>query len=87
MFGYNFADRENIETAAELIAKIIIDKELNGNTRLPVATYATSGALASNRDALRADSDLRAYGHQRDGTAGTQEASTAAIAAGPRHYQ
>jgi hypothetical protein len=26
-----------------------------------VATYATSGALASSRDALRADSDLRAY--------------------------
>ncbi len=41
----------------------------------PVATYATSGALASSRDALRADSDLRAYGpcHRRDGTAGTPE--------------
>jgi hypothetical protein len=26
-----------------------------------VATYATSGALASSRDALRADSDLQAY--------------------------
>ncbi len=39
------------------------------------ATYATSGALASSRDALRADSDLRAYGpcHQRDGTADTPE--------------
>ncbi len=35
----------------------------------------TSGALASSQDALRADSDLRAYGpcHRRDGTAGTQE--------------
>ena len=34
-----------------------------------------SGALASSRDALRADSDLRAYGpcHRRDGTAGTPE--------------
>ncbi len=41
----------------------------------PVATCATSGALASSRDALRADSDLRAYGpcHRRDGTAGTAE--------------
>ncbi len=40
-----------------------------------VATYATSGALASSRDALRADSDLRAYGpcHRSDGTAGTPE--------------
>ncbi len=40
-----------------------------------VATYATSGALASSRDALRADSDLRAYGpcHRRDGAAGTPE--------------
>ncbi len=39
------------------------------------ATYATSEALASSWDALRADSDLRAYGpcHRRDGTAGTQE--------------
>ena len=34
-----------------------------------VATYATSGALASSRDALRADSDLRAYGHAIGGTA------------------
>ena len=40
-----------------------------------VATYATSGALASSRDALRADLDLRAYGpcHRRDGTADTPE--------------
>ncbi len=40
-----------------------------------VATYATSRALASSPDALRADSDLRAYGpcHRRDGTAGTPE--------------
>ncbi len=40
-----------------------------------VATYATSGALASSRDALRADSDLRAYGpcHQRDCTVDTPE--------------
>ena len=40
-----------------------------------VATNATSGALASSRDALRADSDLRAYGpcHRRDGTADTLE--------------
>ncbi len=40
-----------------------------------VATLATSAALASSRDALRADSDLRAYWpcHRRDGTAGTQE--------------
>jgi hypothetical protein len=40
-----------------------------------VATYATSGACASSRDALRADSDLRAYGpcHRRDGTAGNPE--------------
>ncbi len=38
-------------------------------------TYVKSGALASSRDSLRADSDLRAYGpcHQRDGTAGTPE--------------
>ncbi len=38
-----------------------------------VATHATSGALASSRDALRADSDLRAYGpcHRRDGTVAT----------------
>ena len=38
-------------------------------------TYATSGALASSRNALRADTDLRAYTpcHRRDGTAGTQE--------------
>ncbi len=34
-----------------------------------VATYATSGALASSRDALRADSDLRTYGHAIGGTA------------------
>ena len=42
---------------------------------LDVATYATSGALASSRDALRADLDLRAYGpcHRRDGTADTPE--------------
>ena len=40
-----------------------------------VATTATSGALASSRDALRADSDLRAYGpcHRRDGTSDTPE--------------
>ena len=40
-----------------------------------VTPYATSGALASSRDALRADSDLRAYSpcHWRDGTAGTPE--------------
>ncbi len=40
-----------------------------------VATCATSGALASSRDALRAGSDLRAYGpcHRRDGTAGAPE--------------
>ena len=40
-----------------------------------VTPYATSGALASSRDALRADSDLRAYSpcHRRDGTAGTPE--------------
>ena len=40
-----------------------------------VATYATSGACTSSRDALRADSDLRAYGpcHRRDGTADTPE--------------
>ena len=40
-----------------------------------VMPYATSGALASSRDALRADSDLRAYRpcHWRDGTAGTPE--------------
>ena len=40
-----------------------------------VATYATSEALASSRDALRADSDLLAYGpcHRRAGTAGTPE--------------
>ena len=38
-----------------------------------VTQYATSGALASSRDALRADSDLRAYRpcRRRDGTAGT----------------
>ena len=42
-----------------------------------VTLYATSGALASSRDALlvRADSDLRAYRpcHRRDGTVGTPE--------------
>ncbi len=45
------------------------------DTGRSVATYATSGALASSRDTLRADSDLRAYGscHRRDGTAGTPE--------------
>ena len=45
-------------------------------SRVPlVATYATSGACASSRDALLSDSDLRAYGpcHRRDGTAGTPE--------------
>ena len=38
-----------------------------------VTTYSTSGAFASSRDALRADSDLLAYRscHRRDGTAGT----------------
>jgi hypothetical protein len=43
--------------------------------RAVVATYATSGALASSRDTLWADSDLRAYWpcHRRDGTAGTPE--------------
>ena len=42
---------------------------------ISVTPYATSGALASSRDALRADSDLRAYRpcHRRDGTAGTPE--------------
>ncbi len=45
------------------------------HSRYSVATNATSGALASSRDALPADSDLRAYGpcHRRDGTAGTPE--------------
>jgi hypothetical protein len=40
-----------------------------------VTPYATSGALASSRDAIRADSDQRAYGpcYRRDGTVGTQE--------------
>jgi hypothetical protein len=40
-----------------------------------VATSAKSGACASSQDALRADSDLRAYGPcvRRDGTAGTPE--------------
>ena len=40
-----------------------------------VTPYATSGALASSRDALRTDSDIRAYRpcHRRDGTAGTPE--------------
>jgi hypothetical protein len=47
-----------------------------------VAPYATSGASASCRDTLGADSDLRAYGtcHRRDGKA----LCTAAIAAGIR---
>ena len=30
--GYNFADRDNIETATEMIANIIVCKELNGYT-------------------------------------------------------
>ena len=30
--GINFADRENNETLTEIIAKIIIDKQLNGYT-------------------------------------------------------
>ena len=40
-----------------------------------ITPHATSGALASSRDALRADSDLRVYSpcHRRDGTAGTPE--------------
>ena len=40
-----------------------------------VTPYATSGQLARSRDALRADSDQRAYRpcHRRDGTAGTPE--------------
>jgi hypothetical protein len=39
-----------------------------------VTPYATSGALGSSRDALLADSDLRAYRPcHRDGTAGTLE--------------
>ncbi len=49
-----------------------MDKELEQVTvalLIIVATYATSGALASSRDALRADSDLRAYGHAIGGTA------------------
>ncbi len=43
--------------------------------RRNVATYATSGALASSWDALRTDSDLRAYGpcHRSDCTADTPE--------------
>jgi hypothetical protein len=51
---------------------LVLEQDLQERT---VATYATSGALASSRDALRADSDLRAYGpcHRRDGTAGTPE--------------
>jgi hypothetical protein len=58
-------------------------------TETLLAHDATSGALASSRDALRADSDLRAYGpcHQRDCTAGILGASTAVTAARPRHYQ
>ena len=40
-----------------------------------VTPFATSGALASSRDALQTVSDLRAYRpcHRRDGTAGTPE--------------
>ena len=47
----------------------------NQPARRGVTPYATSGALASSRDALRADTDLRAYRpcHRRDGTAGTLE--------------
>ena len=30
--GIDFADRDNIETVTEMIAKIIIDKQLNGYT-------------------------------------------------------
>ncbi len=37
--------------------------------------YSTAGAVASSRDTLRADPDLRAYRpcHMRDGTAGDSE--------------
>ncbi len=57
------------------------------------APYATSGALASSRDALRVDSDLRAYGpfYWKDGTvshAGRQlaswQGSTTALSIGVR---
>ena len=42
---------------------------------LVVPPYVTSGASASGREALRADSDLRAYRpcHRKDGSAGTPE--------------
>ena len=30
--GFNFADRDNVETVTEMLTKIIIDKELNGYT-------------------------------------------------------
>ena len=30
--GFDFADRENVETVTEMLTKIIIDKELNGYT-------------------------------------------------------
>ena len=65
-----------------------------GAARLSMSTvtpYATSGALASSRDALRADSDLRAYSPVRaiGGTAqlALRSSSAAAIIAGQCHSQ
>ena len=37
--GFNFADRDNVETVTEMLTKIIIDKELNGYT---AKTFAQS---------------------------------------------
>ena len=68
--------------------------ETDLNNEPDVTPYATSGALASSRDALRADSDPRAYRpcHRRDcglhvAQLALWSSSTAAIIDGPRHYQ
>ena len=37
--GFNFADRDNVETVTEMLTKIIIAKELNGYT---AKTFAQS---------------------------------------------
>ena len=69
------ADSTLIPWFSIALRKIPITAFRSRMSLVSVATNATSGALASSRDALRADSDLRAYGpcHRRDGTADTPE--------------
>ncbi len=70
--------RKNIDLYCGIPSRTGIDIDsINGIIILEklVAPYATSGAYENSWDALRADSNLRAYGtcRRRDGTEGTPE--------------